>query len=667
MKKSPKGPWVIIMMALLLVAVILILGNQSFKATEKAAFDEFNQRQLVLARGAAGGIDLYFETLAGDMRAVGRMPQVQHLDEVPTRREIQHTFDQAEYSYYKYEDSSGQYNRDEKEENLIAYAPIHLGNEVWAIGVWAPKEDARQLIQSAYLGQLFVVGLSLLTILLGSSYSLVAFYRTSKFLEKEVETKTGELKESHERLLTVLDSLDAVVYVADMETYEILFVNKYLRNLVGHVVGQTCWQTLQVGQSGPCDFCTNEKLLVASGEPSGVYGWEFQNMVTGRWYEIRDRAIRWVDGRIVRLEIAIDITEGKRVEEALEAAHAFQQAIIDGVAESIMVIGIDYRVQLMNRAAREFSSGGADASESLLCHQISHQRETPCDGTEHPCPLEQVRQSGQPVTVVHEHYQANGEWRVVEVLASPLWGADGAFQGIIESARDITERVRAEEALEAARAFQQSLIDEERGRIARELHDGLAQLLGYVSTKAMAVRLMLKNRQTEAADQHLLQLEEAARELYVDVRQAILDLKMTGQSDAGLTATLKDFAAQFSRLSGLPVELAIAPAVESLSLTAETELQLLRIVQEALTNVRKHASATKVWISLRLNDGVLELTVSDDGQGFDPDHVPTTHWPHFGLSTMHERAEAIGAEFDLDSELGAGTRIMVRLPVVSNQ
>nr|NIO69284.1 hypothetical protein [Anaerolineae bacterium] len=96
MKKSPKGPWVIIMMALLLVAVILILGNQSFKATEKAAFDEFNQRQLVLARGAAGGIELYFETLAGDLRALGRMPEVQHLDEAPTRREIQHTFDTLE-------------------------------------------------------------------------------------------------------------------------------------------------------------------------------------------------------------------------------------------------------------------------------------------------------------------------------------------------------------------------------------------------------------------------------------------------------------------------------------------------------------------------------------------------------------------------------------------
>ncbi|NIO68335.1 MAG: PAS domain-containing protein, partial [Anaerolineae bacterium] len=137
----------------------------------------------------------------------------------------------------------------------------------------------------------------------------------------------------------------------------------------------------------------------------------------------------------VNKKLQNQITERQQAEEALEAAHAFRQAIIDGVAEPIMVIGIDYRVRLMNRAAREFSSGGADVSESLLCYQISHRRETPCDGIEHPCPLEQVRESGQPVTVVHEHYQANGERRVVEVIASPLWGADGTFQGIIESVR----------------------------------------------------------------------------------------------------------------------------------------------------------------------------------------------------------------------------------------
>ncbi|MER3513125.1 MAG: histidine kinase, partial [Chloroflexota bacterium] len=152
-------------------------------------------------------------------------------------------------------------------------------------------------------------------------------------------------------------------------------------------------------------------------------------------------------------------------------------------------------------------------------------------------------------------------------------------------------------------ALRQRAIVEERERVARELHDGLAQLLGYVNTKAMAVRLMLKKRQMKAAEEHLLQLEEAARELFVDVREAILGLKASGQAGAGLSALLNEYAAQFSRLSSLPVQIEIAPDAASVQLAAEAELQLLRIVQEALTNVRKHAAATSVHIRVQRCNG----------------------------------------------------------------
>ena len=87
--KSRKGPWVIIIIALLLVAVFLTLGNRSFNASEKASFDEFNQRQLVLARAATSGFEWFFENLAGDMRVLARLPEIQYLDEAPTRRELQ--------------------------------------------------------------------------------------------------------------------------------------------------------------------------------------------------------------------------------------------------------------------------------------------------------------------------------------------------------------------------------------------------------------------------------------------------------------------------------------------------------------------------------------------------------------------------------------------------
>jgi signal transduction histidine kinase len=212
--------------------------------------------------------------------------------------------------------------------------------------------------------------------------------------------------------------------------------------------------------------------------------------------------------------------------------------------------------------------------------------------------------------------------------------------------------------------LRQRAIVEERERIGRELHDGLAQLLGYVNTKAMAVRLMLKNDQREAAEQHVLQLEEAAQALFVDVREAILGLKASGQADGrgdGLAVTLSDYVAQFSRLCGIPVSLDVSPEFRRASLPAEAEVQLLRIVQEALTNVRKHAPAGRAAVSLQVRHGALELTVRDDGAGFQMDTLHASNGSHFGLRTMRERAEAIGAQFALDSNPGRGTRVLVKL------
>jgi len=125
---------------------------------------------------------------------------------------------------------------------------------------------------------------------------------------------------SYQCIATILDSLDALVYVADMNTYELLFCNKYGRDIWGEIQGKTCWQMLQEGQDGPCSFCTNERLLDENGNPNGVYIWEFQNTIDKRWYQCHDQAITWVDGRLVRMEIATDITELKLVEKELEAA-----------------------------------------------------------------------------------------------------------------------------------------------------------------------------------------------------------------------------------------------------------------------------------------------------------------------------------------------------------
>ncbi|MFV0594635.1 diguanylate cyclase [Shewanella sp.] len=128
---------------------------------------------------------------------------------------------------------------------------------------------------------------------------------------------------------TILNSLDALVYVSDLKTYDLLYLNDYGVSVWGDAKGKKCYQVLQSAQNSPCQFCTNSKLLDAEGNPTGVYVWEFQNTQNGRWYQCRDQAIRWTDGRLVRIEIATDITERKQMEQALMEAKSKAERLAD--------------------------------------------------------------------------------------------------------------------------------------------------------------------------------------------------------------------------------------------------------------------------------------------------------------------------------------------------
>jgi PAS domain S-box-containing protein len=120
-----------------------------------------------------------------------------------------------------------------------------------------------------------------------------------------------------EDLLLILDSLEALVYVADIETYQILYENQYGRKIFGDLVGKTCWQAF-VQQENPCPFCSQHPILTEDGQTNLSHQWECYSPKTQRWYMVHDRAIRWLDGRWVRLEIAYDITERKLVEQSLK-------------------------------------------------------------------------------------------------------------------------------------------------------------------------------------------------------------------------------------------------------------------------------------------------------------------------------------------------------------
>lgn len=222
-------------------------------------------------------------------------------------------------------------------------------------------------------------------------------------------------------------------------------------------------------------------------------------------------------------------------------------------------------------------------------------------------------------------------------------------------------------AIENARLHRQLhalAVTEERERIAREMHDSLAQVLGYVNTKAQATGVLLESGQTERAVAQLGQLAEAARAAYADVREGILGLRASLGEDQGFIETLQGYLEQWQTQSGVAAELITEPAVDfDPHLSPNAEVQLLRIIQEALANVRKHAGATRARVRLALEPGAVTASIEDDGVGFDPAALGRAALPRFGLSTMRERAEAIDGTLEIASAPGEGTIVSVRIPV----
>lgn len=207
--------------------------------------------------------------------------------------------------------------------------------------------------------------------------------------------------------------------------------------------------------------------------------------------------------------------------------------------------------------------------------------------------------------------------------------------------------------------LQSLALNEERLRIAREMHDGMAQMVAYVIAKAQAVQAHLDRDRREQADDHLAQLLAAARDAYAELREGILALRTRLDGDQTLSAALAAYVESWREQSGVEASCEI---VGEPLLAPLVELQVLRIVQEAMSNVRKHARATRVDVRLALEGGRVYASVADDGGGFDP--TPSEPGvPHFGLAIMRERAQAIGADLDVDSAPGEGTR--VRLSVAT--
>jgi PAS domain S-box-containing protein len=184
-------------------------------------------------------------------------------------------------------------------------------------------------------------------------------------------------EEAHQRLLTVLDSINATVHVSDMESYDILFVNQYVRENFGDVAGKKCWSALQSGLNGPCPFCINQKLVDDSGNPKRIYRRELKNTKTGRWYDSQDRAIKWVDGRMVKLGIGIDITDRKRAEEMIKISLSEKETLLKEVhhrvKNNMQVISSLLNLQIMRNKNEQIKKALMDCQGRISSMASAHE------------------------------------------------------------------------------------------------------------------------------------------------------------------------------------------------------------------------------------------------------------------------------------------------------
>lgn len=264
-------------------------------------------------------------------------------------------------------------------------------------------------------------------------------------------------------------------------------------------------------------------------------------------------------------------------------------------------------------------------------------------------------------------------------LEAPLRRAGATFGSLVVASAD--ERAYGADELEtlaslanqAATAIEQARLQErlrglavadERERIAREMHDGLAQVLGYVNTKTQAVENLLEQGRVPEARSQLDQLAAAARSIYVDVREAILGLRSAIDPGIGLVPAIEAYASRIAQASQLVITVSASKRAREVKLAETAERHVFRIVQEALTNVRKHARAQRVGIDIDgLGDEHLLVEIGDDGHGMAGLDAPAIDWPHYGLASMRERAAAMGATIDWIARPATGTTVRLVVPV----
>jgi PAS domain S-box-containing protein len=285
--------------------------------------------------------------------------------------------------------------------------------------------------------------------------------------------------------------------------------------------------------------------------------------------------------------------------------------------------------------------------------------------------LRQALRLKTPYKLEYRIHHKNGDVRYFHERGAPVCGPDGRVEFLDGVIIDVTEHRRLEQGLQRSEATLKALSaklltvqEKERQRIARELHDGIGQSLTSIKFLVENTLTAVRNRVSKKGLRFLQQAITMVQTTVEEVRSISMDLRPSMLDDLGILPTLSWLCRQF-RAAHLGIVVETDIQVAEADIPGALKTSIFRIVQEAMNNVAKHASADRVRISLTRLDGRLELVVEDNGRGFDPEALASEDGARsgFGLASMRERAELSSGTFRIESRRGGGTAAQVAWPV----
>jgi PAS domain S-box-containing protein len=477
------------------------------------------------------------------------------------------------------------------------------------------------------------------------------------------QTETA-LRESERRFRQLAENIREVFWMRTPEISEILYVSPTYESIWG--------QPRESLSSDPRSFLDaihpeDRERAVSVMEHEQERGFELEYRIVKpdgqvRWVWDRGFPVRDESGRVYRIAgIAEDITERKQAEQELRKSEERYRDLVENARDVIYTTDLEGTYTSVNKAgeqllgytreeALKLSPADVIAPEYLakarqmLARKLAGESETVYE-------LEAVRKDGRRVTIE---------------LNTRLVYRDNVPVGVQGIGRDVTERKRAEERLRksneklrALAARLQAVREEESIKIAREIHDELGGGLTGLKMDVSWIERRMPGVGDEAIRQKLRSMSELIDETIQKVRNISTELRPSVLDDLGLAAAIEWQAREFQRRT--EIECVITSLDEEVALSAEKSTAVFRIFQEVLTNVARHARATRVEISMEKRDGDLVLKVCDDGRGIRESDISDTR--SLGLLGMRERAVVFGGVVEIEGARGRGTTVTVRIPL----